>query len=42
MAPFIYIKKGKIKTVLRFSTAVNSSSSVEVLKDRVSVFSEML
>lgn len=41
MALFIYIKKRKIKTMLRFGTAVKSSS-VEVLKDRVSVFSEML
>ena len=38
----IYLhKKGKIKITLSFGTAVKSSSD-EVLKDRVSVFSEML
>jgi len=41
MALFIYIKKRKIKTMLRFATAVKSPPT-EVLKDRVSIFSEML
>lgn len=40
MALFVYVNKGKIKTMLRFGTAVKSP--VEVLKDRVSVSSEML